>query len=92
MTTNEKWTLLQMQLADKYPVAMTPEQVAEALAVSRRYVDKLFDRTDAVRARGGDPEQEGCLVYFVLDSEKERQEKRVNQASLITYMLHVHKK
>lgn len=58
---------------EKYPPALDPEQVAEVLGVTRRYVDNLL--------------REGKLDHFVLDPTKQRLEKRVNKAALIAFML-----
>lgn len=72
MTKEDQSALLEAQL-DKYPaVGLTPDQVAEALGISRRYVDTLLDA--------------GKLEYFVLDPEKTYKQKRVTKATLLAFI------
>lgn len=71
MSHEQKETLLAQQL-EKYPASLDPDEVAEALGVSRRTVDRLFTA--------------GKLEYFVLDPTAERKQKRVAKAVLIDFM------
>lgn len=86
MEVSEKVKALERQL-EAYPPALNPEELAKVLSISRRYVDKLFERTDKVRSEGKDPMKEGCLVYFVLDPTSGRMHRRVSKADLINYMI-----
>lgn len=63
---------LEAQL-EKYPVALDPEQVAEVINCSRRYVDQLID--------------DGKLPYFVLDDTKTYKQKRVLKVNLMAFMI-----
>lgn len=72
MTKETQREVLEQQLA-KYPaVGLDPEQVAEALGISRRYVDKLLD--------------DGTIEHFVLDPTKTYKQKRVTKAALIAFI------
>jgi len=72
MAKEDQLAMLEAQL-EKYPaIGLDPNQVAEALGVSRRYVDMLLD--------------EGKIEYFVLDTEKKLKQKRVTKAALIIYI------
>lgn len=72
LTKEERREALE-QCFEKYPaVGLDPEQVAEALGVTRRYVDRLLD--------------EGVIEYFVLDPTKTYKQKRVTKAALIAYI------
>lgn len=73
MPTKEQRALLE-SCFEKYPaVGLNPEQVAEALGVTRRYVDQLLD--------------DGKIEYFVLDPEKTYKQKRVTKSALIDYII-----
>jgi excisionase family DNA binding protein len=72
MTTEDQQKMLEQQL-EKYPaLGLDPDQVAEALGVTRRYVDKLLD--------------DGHIKYFVLDPSRQHKQKRVTKAALIAYI------
>jgi len=72
MAQEDQLAMLEAQL-EKYPaIGLDPDQVAEALGITRRYVDMLLD--------------EGKIEYFVLDPEKKYKQKRVTKAALISYI------
>lgn len=58
---------------DKYPPAMTVDQVAEALAVSKRTVSRLLIN--------------GTLKYFVINEDAEKKDKRITKAELVFFMM-----
>lgn len=72
MSDQEKLGLHYKALED-FPAAMTPDQVAAALGISRRTVDRLLD--------------ENKIEFFSIGAEgNQRQAKRVSKAALIEYM------
>ena len=72
MSENQRVALLEKQLEKYDATALGPEQVAEVLGCTRRYVDKLIT--------------EGKLEAFALDPSKTRKEWRVTKAALIAFM------
>jgi excisionase family DNA binding protein len=71
MSYQDKLRLLYQSL-EKYPASLDPDQVAEALGISRRTVDRLLDA--------------GKIEFFVIDETKERKDKRVTKAALVEFM------
>ena len=72
MSDSQRVALLEKQLEKYDATALGPEQVAEVLGCTRRYVDKLI--------------AEGKLEAFALDPSKQRKEWRVTKAALIAFM------
>ena len=71
MTDNQR-RALEAQLSKYEAIGLNPEQVAEVLGVTRRYVDTLLN--------------EGKLEHFVLDPTKQLKQKRVTKQALISYI------
>lgn len=72
MSTDQKAADIE-RLLEQYPASLDPSQVAEALGISRKTVDRLLES--------------GRLDYFVLDPNAERKQKRVTKAALVAFML-----
>lgn len=72
MSDQDKLGLLYKSL-EQYPASLDPSQVAEALGVSKRTVERLMDA--------------GKIAYFVINEDAVLREKRVTKASLIDFML-----
>lgn len=68
-----------MNSLDKYPASLNPDQVAEALGVSRRTVDRLLGEG-----------RESKMEYFVIDENAKQLQKRVTKPALIAYILGQH--
>lgn len=74
MSDQDKQALLFKSL-EQYPASMNPDQVAEALGISRKTVDRLLDG--------------GKIEFFTVatDETQTRPAKRVTKAALIEYQL-----
>lgn len=73
MSYQDKLRLLYLAL-EKYPASLNPNQVAEALGISRTTVKKLLDS------------ETPKIDFFVIDENSSSPDKRVTKAALIEYM------